>query len=549
MLTDLSIRNLLLLKACDIPFAGGLNVLTGETGAGKSILLDALGLVLGERSDAGLVRAGEASASVAAEFDIGANAAARALLEELELDAAEHLVLRRTLAADGKSRAFINDAPVSAAALKRFGEVLVARHGQHDQRGLLDSKSHRALLDAYGKHASLVTETASKFAAWKEAVAALAQLQEAAERAARDEAWLRQIAEELGALDPQANEEEQLTEKRKRAQEAKQSLGALREALSLLTESDGAALQLRQVAKLLGRTTLVEASVGETLEAAENAVEEVSVAIERALSAADIDPAEIEAAEDRLHALRGASRKFGVAVALLPDLLADARVKVATLTNLTRETKQANDALAAAETEYKRAAETLFAAREKAGEKMVREVVKELKALKMASTQLRVVQSALPPQSWGEGGMHQVSFEVATNAGMPFGSLNKVASGGELSRLLLAMKVVLHAGGPTTSIFDEIDTGTGGAVAEAIGLRLKLLAGSTQMIVVTHAPQVAALAKHHLFISKAGTKAITTQVEVLDDAARKEELARMLSGATISDEARKAAGKLLEAAL
>ncbi len=549
MLTDLSIRNLLLLKSCDIPFAAGLNVLTGETGAGKSILLDALAQHEAERSDAGLVRSGETQASVTAEFDITKNAAAQALMAELELEENDALVLRRTLSADGKSRAFVNDAPVSAAALKRFGELLVARHGQHDQRGLLDSKSHRALLDVYGNHGALTEKTASRFAAWKAAQTALEHLAAEAERAARDEAWLRQIAEELGALNPQAGEEEQLAEKRKKAQDAKQSLGALREALSLLTEANGAALQLRQVAKLIGRTNAVDASVGTTLETAENAVEEVSVAIERALNAAEIDPAEMEAAEDRLHALRGAARKFNVAVALLPDLLSDAKAKVSTLTNLERETKAAKATLATAETDYKAAAKTLYDAREKAGEKMVKEVVKELKALKMASTQLRVVQSELPPQSWGEGGMHQVSFEVATNAGMPFGTLNKVASGGELSRLLLAMKVVLHAGGPTTSIFDEIDTGTGGAVAEAIGLRLKQLSSATQVIVVTHAPQVAALAGHHLFISKAGTKAVTTQVDVLDKAARKEELARMLSGATISDEARKAAGKLLEAAL
>lgn len=548
MLTHLSIRNILLLKACDIPFTNGLNVLTGETGAGKSILLDALGLVLGERSDAGLVRSGETQASVAAEFNITDHAEAAALMDELELEADTALVLRRTLAADGKSRAFINDAPVSAGALKRFGELLVARHGQHDQRGLLDSKTHRTLLDAYAVHAALVTKTASTFTAWKHAQHALDALAARAEQAARDEAWLRQIADEVGALAPEAGEEEALAAKRKLAADARQSIGALREALDLLAEADGAALQLRQVAKLLGKTHLIEPSVGVALETAENAVEEVSVAVERALAAAEIDPAEIEAAEDRLHALRGAARKFNVAVALLPDLLADASQKLTMLTNLERENKQAKQALTNAEAEYRKASGALHDARAKAGEKMTKAVVKELKALKMASTQLRVVQNELPPQSWGEGGIHQVSFEVATNAGMPFGVLNKVASGGELSRLLLAMKVVLHASGSTTSIFDEIDTGTGGAVAEAIGVRLKQLAESTQVIVVTHAPQVAALAKHHLFISKAGTKQVTTQVDVLDKAGRKEEVARMLSGATISDEARKAADKLLQAA-
>lgn len=547
MLTHLSIRNLLLLKFCDIPFAPGLNVLTGETGAGKSILLDALGLVLGERSDAGLVRAGETSASVTAEFEIAGNKQVAALMAELELEADSTLVLRRTLAADGKSRGFVNDAPVSAGALKRFGELLVARHGQHDSRGLMDSKTHRDVLDAFGDYPKLTSAVADAFTRWKAALAAREELQTKAASAAREEAWLRQTAEELSALAPQAGEEEKLTEMRKRASDIRQSTGALREALQLLTESNGAALQLRQVSKLLAKTNALEASVISNLETAEAAVEEVSVAIERVLSAAEINPREMEAAEDRLHALRAAARKFNVAVALLPDLWAEAAAKLKTLTNLEAETARAEEALKAAENEYSRGAQALHEARGKAAEQLCKAVMKELKALKMASTQLRVMQTELPPQSWGEGGMHQVSFEVATNAGMPFGPLNKVASGGELSRLLLAMKVVLHERG-ATSIFDEIDTGTGGAVAEAIGMRLRTLAEDTQVIVVTHAPQVAALASHHLFIRKSGGKSVSTQVEVLDAKARKEELARMLSGATISDEARHAAGKLLESA-
>jgi DNA repair protein RecN (Recombination protein N) len=548
MLTHLSIQNILLLKSCDIPFAAGLNVLTGETGAGKSILLDALGLVLGERSDAGLVRTGESQASVTAEFDVTGNDAVAALMGELELEPDPFLVLRRTLTADGKSRAFINDAPVSAGALKRFGELLVSRHGQHDQRGLLDSKTHRDLLDAYAHHPVLVSSTAACYATWKQAQSAVEALAERAAQAARDEEWLRRTVEELSALAPESGEEEILTAKRKLAQDAKQSLGALREALQLLAESGGVALQLRQVAKLMARTALVDETVAGHLETAENAVEEVSVAIERALAAADIDPAEMEAAEDRLHALRAAARKFNVAVALLPDLLADASQKLATLTNLEKETKRAASALADAEKAYRGAAQALHDSRAKAAEKLVKSVVKELKPLKMANTQLRVVQTELPAQSWGAGGLHQVAFEVATNAGMPFGSLGKVASGGELSRLLLAMKVVLHEGGATTAIFDEIDTGTGGAVAEAIGVRLRQLAGQVQVMVVTHAPQVAALAAHHLFISKDGGKQVVTRVTVLDDKARAEEVARMLSGATISDEARKAASKLLQAA-
>ncbi|MES2984058.1 MAG: DNA repair protein RecN [Pseudomonadota bacterium] len=548
MLTQLSIRNILLLKSCDIPFAQGLNVLTGETGAGKSILLDALGLVLGERSDAGLVRSGETQASVTAEFDISDHAAAIALMQELGLDPADMLILRRTLAADGKSRAFANDAPVNAGTLKKFGELLVARHGQHDQRGLLDSKIHRQLLDRFANHPALVRAVEDTFALWKAAQAEADAIAARGAEAAREEEWLRHTVAELSALNPQAGEEEALAELRKRAQGAKQSLAALKEALHLLTESGGAALKLRQVAKLIAKLPTTDASLAGNLDIAENAVEEISVALERELSAADINPAELEAADDRLHSLRAAARKYHVAAELLPDLLADARTKLATITNLEADQKRTRAALKQAEEAYRAASAAIHAAREKAGAAMAKTVMKELKPLKMGSTELRVVQSELPPQSWGAGGMHQVSFEVATNAGMPFGALSKVASGGELSRLLLAMKVVLHDGDATTSIFDEIDTGTGGAVAEAIGVRLKQLGAAQQVMVVTHAPQVAALAAHHLFISKDGGKQVVTKVALLDDAARREELARMLSGATISEEARQAAGKLLQAA-
>lgn len=548
MLAQLSIQNILLIKATDIAFVPGLNVLTGETGAGKSILLDALGLVLGERSEAGLVRRGEKQASVTAEFEISTDSDVAALLEELGIESDGHLVLRRTLSADGKSRAFANDASVTITTLKRLGEMLIARHGQHDQRGLLDSKTHRALLDRFGNHATLLRTAAGHFNSWKQAVAASAELETQAQNAAREEEWLRGTVKELEALAPEEGEEERLTELRKRASDARAATGALREAVALLTESDGAALQLRQVAKLLAKTPSVDEKYTAALERAESEIEEVSVALERLLSEADIDPRAIEQAEDRLHALRAAGRKYNIAVALLPGLLAESAAKLKTLTNLDAERKKAADQLKNAEANYKQAAMALYTAREKAAEKLTKAIVKELKPLKMGTTEVRVAQNELPPQSWGESGMHQVSFEVATNAGMPFGALSKVASGGELSRLLLAMKVVLQPGEDVTSIFDEIDSGTGGAVAEAIGLRLKNLAEQGQVIVVTHLPQVAALASHHLYITKGGSKEVTTSVKLLDSAARKEELARMLSGATISDEARKTAAKLLEGA-
>jgi len=549
VLSQLSIHNILLLKTCAIDFTRGLNVLTGETGAGKSILLDALGLVLGERSDAGLVRSGETQASVSATFVLGEHQALRALLAELELDAGDELILRRSLQADGKSRAFVNDTAVSIGALKRIGELLVERHGQHDQRGLLDSKTHRALLDSYAANAALLKKTATAFAAWKEARAQQEALAASMQGAANEEQWLRQSVKELGALDPQEGEEEALVEQRAQANAAKQSIQHLQQALEAIHAHGGLALGMRQAVRSLQKT----AGEGylpiiEGLERAETELEEATVALEGKVSDADIDPRALEQAEDRLHALRAAGRKYNMAVASLPGYLASAREKLSRITNFDAQDKALRAQEAQAKAAYVELAQELSFKRAKAADGLVKAVGKELTSLKMASTQLRLAQTVMPEQSWGEAGHEQVMFEVATNAGQSFGPLAKVASGGELSRMLLALKVVLRGNAEATAIFDEIDTGTGGAVAEAIGLRLRKLADSTQVLVVTHLPQVAAQAVRHLFIAKAGTKQVETTVRLLSDAERTEELARMMSGATISDEARHAASKLLQAA-
>ncbi len=443
----------------------------------------------------------------------------------------------------------MNDEPVSVSALKRLGELLVARHGQHDQRGLLDSKTHRALLDALAGNQALLQQTALAFRAWKTALAEQEQLARQREAALREEAWLRQTVDELEPLAPEEGEEEQLVELRRQAQQAKQSIAHLQEAHAALLEGDGIALRLRQAARALARSEgeAVNA-ISAALERAEVEIEEASVALERLVNAAELDPRAVEQAEDRLHALRGAARKFNVPVANLASHLADARRRLNAVEQGEQQAKANAAAIAHTRAAYRDLAAQLEAAREQAAAKLVKAVGKELKPLKMASTQLRVVQQELPEQQWGEAGLHHVAFEVATNAGLPFGALGKVASGGELSRLLLAMKLVLRSEGQLTSIFDEIDAGTGGAVAEAIGLRLKQLAAGGQVLVVTHLPQVAALANHHLFIAKEGTKDVRTTVRELKSQARAEELARMLSGATISDEARAAADKLLEAA-
>jgi DNA repair protein RecN (Recombination protein N) len=551
MLTHLSISNILLLKRCEIDFTAGLNVLTGETGAGKSILLDALGLVLGERSDAGLVRQGEAQASVSAEFVMGDHSPLRVLLAELELDVENTLILRRSLNADGKSRAFANDSAITVGALKRIGELLVQRHGQHDQRGLLDAKTHRDLLDAYAGNEALRTKVAAAFAAWKQARDAYALLQLNIRGAAGEEEWLRHTARELEALGAEEGEEETLVTLRAQANAARQSIASLQAALDAIHAHGGLAPAMRQATRSLQKAKWdggALESIITGLERAETELEEATVALEKLTESAEIDPAALERAEDRLHALRAAARKYNVAVTGLRGLLSESQRKLTLITSFDAQEKQLSTAVGIAQAAYEKAAKALSAARAKASGGLVKAVEAELAALKMVQTRLRMVQQPLPETSWGEAGNEQVIFEVATNAGQGFGALNKVASGGELSRLLLALKVVLRGADSSSAIFDEIDTGTGGAVAEAIGQRLRKLAQSTQVLVVTHLPQVAAQAAHHLFIAKAGTKQVETTVVVLDKKARSEELARMMSGATISDEARKAATKLLQAA-
>lgn len=552
MLIQLSIRNILLLKSCDIAFAPGLNVLTGETGAGKSILLDALGLALGERGDAALLRAWESQASVTAEFQVSGHAQVQALLAELDLPAGEALVLRRSIAADGKTRAFVNDAPVSVTALKRLGELLIARHGQHDQRGLLDMKTHRMLLDAAAQNEPLLQQCSAAFRAMKEALQQRDALAALREQAARDEAWLRQTVAELGELQPRAGEEGELLDIRRRASQSKQSLAHLQAALDQLSAHEGVTLVLRGAAKSLLKASWPDDAlqpITASLELSEQHAEEAWVALERLVDAQEMDPRQLEAAEDRLHALRDAARKFHTNVEALADRYEDACKKLATIDDTAAQERQIQARLTQTRAAYRELATALHVAREKAAEKLLKQVQAELKPLKMGSTKLRLLQQELPEAQWGEAGMHQVSFEVATNEGMPFGALNKVASGGELSRLLLAMKLVLRSHETSSQIFDEIDAGTGGAVAEAIGVRLKALSQSAQVLVVTHLPQVAAQASHHLFISKSGGKQVRTEVVTLDASARAEELARMLSGETISDEARKAAHKMLQAAV
>jgi DNA repair protein RecN (Recombination protein N) len=545
MLTQITIQNLLLFTREDIRFAPGLNVLTGETGAGKSILLDALGLVLGERGDSALIRSGEAQASVTAQFDITGHKALATLLQSLDLPIEDTLILRRSMSRDGKSKAFLNDAPISVSALRQVGDLLVARHGQHDQRGLLETREHRQLLDRFAGHAKPLAQLAQHYQLWQEAQSRVKALDAAIAEAIREEEFLTHMVQELTELAPEVGEEAQLIEARIQAQQAEKRRIGVAELRDLLEGREPLMSRLIRAEKLAERLGIptFSAALSET----SRALDEALVALDKLVGQGSELSA--EAMEDRLFALRDAARKYHVRPDGLAAALVEAREKLRTLNHQQETRVEVMRCEAAARAEYMAGAERMSAARTVAAKKLVAAVEKELEALKMAATRLRVTQTELPEAQWGEAGRELVQFEVATNAGQAFGPLAKVASGGELSRLLLAMKVVLRETlAATTAIFDEIDSGTGGAVAEAIGLRLRQLSSHQQVLVVTHLPQVAALAAHHLVIEKKAKSGSThTSVRTLTPAARKEELARMLSGATISAEARLAAEKLLQA--
>lgn len=552
MLTHLSIRNIVLIDQCALEFGSGLTVLTGETGAGKSILLDALGLVLGGRADASLVRRGEASASVTAEFDIRDHAGAQAMLTELDMEGADVLVLRRTLEADGKSRAFVNDSPVSAAALKRLGETLVEVQGQHDQRGLLDGSSHRTLLDAFGACGASLKKVQVAHAAWRQAALVLAELEAQIAQAKREEDYLRHVARELAQLDPQPGEEAKLSQQRQDMMQSEKLFALLSEALGEIAGASPASARLRSAQRLLLRSALNAegrfASVIDQLDRAAEAADAAHEALEAVGREATYNPAKLEAVEERLFGLKAGARKYNLPVEELAAFREEAEAKLALLDAQGKSAGAAVQAEAEAKRAYVAAAAALTEARLKAARKLEKAIAAELTPLKMGGARFSVKIEPLPEAQWAAHGVDAVVFEAATNAGAASAPLHKIASGGELSRFLLALKVALSGVRSTpTLIFDEIDAGTGGAVAAAIGERLALLAGEVQVLAITHLPQVAARGGAHLVVSKQSAKGRTlTAVKALSESERMEELARMLSGASVTAEARKAAAKLLE---
>ena len=551
MLAALTVRDIVLIEQANLEFAAGLNVLTGETGAGKSILLDALGLAAGGRGGGrASVRPGAAQGSATAVFEPPAKHPARGLLADQSIPANGEIVLRRTLASDGRTRAFVNDEPVGVALLKDIGASLLEVHGQADDRGLFDAATHRALLDASGGHEALAEEVAERYAAFDVARIQLDSLRRAQASASADADYVKQAVEELSALDAQEGEEASLAAERALLMNASRIVEDVSAAAELLSGERGAEASLALALKRLSRMkeeARNAASAAETaLEQAYALAEEGRRELDALLSRLEADPTELERKEERLFAIRAVARKFATQPDRLPLVLAEFRARLDALDLGGGKLKEVEAAIAAARAAYLDAGKRLSAARAAAARKLEATVAEELAPLKLGHARFRVALTPLDESQAGASGLERVAFEVATLEGAPFGSLTKIASGGELARFSLAIKVALAQSGPPAAlVFDEVDRGVGGAVADAVGVRLQRLAQTTQVLLVTHSPQVAARAGRHFRISRKGDK---LAVELLDDEARLEEVARMLSGAAVTGEARAAARRLIDEA-
>jgi DNA repair protein RecN (Recombination protein N) len=559
MLTALSIRDVVLIERLDLSFGVGLTVLTGETGAGKSILLDSLGLALGARADAGLVRSGTEQASVTACFTPSAGHPVLALLAEQGLAAEDDIVLRRVVTKDGRSRAFVNDQPVGVALLRRAGALLVEVQGQHEQMGLADPGSHAGFLDQFGVPAALREAVTAAWRSWRDTMSKLTAARSTIEAAARDEEWLRHAVDELARLAPREGEEDELASERQRLQQGERRAEAIASALSELTPKDrrstGPASALRSASRALQRlvpsnqpdTVNPAAEALTALERAEEALAEAETLLTRLANEADADPRLLEQAEERLFALRAAARKHAVPVVELPALLDRLCVRLAALNSGEAEIAELEQAARDGQIRYAAAAEALSKARLAAAVRLDKAVAKELPPLRLDKARFHAEVAPVSEVDWGPSGSDSVRFLIATNPGQEPGPLARIASGGEMSRLMLALKVVLSAGSVVpTLVFDEVDSGIGGATAAAVGERLARVAEGLQVLVVTHSPQVAARGASHLRVAKAAVGGRTaTNVEILDVMERREEIARMLAGERITAAARAAADDLL----
>ncbi len=552
MLRQLSIRDIVLIERLDIEFIQGLSVLTGETGAGKSILLDSLALALGGRGDGGLVRSDVDSGSVTAVFEPVAGHPVHAFLSSHEMVVGEELILRRVQNSDGKTRAFVNDAPVSVAMMREIGAMLVELHGQHDERAMLDPNSHRDLLDAHGGLEAECSLVANAWKSWLELKQAKARLSQEVEDARKEAEYLKSSSEELRLLAPETGEETALADRRQRMMKIEQIASDLGEANDTLSGNASPVTVLANLARRLERKQdqvpgLIEETV-KNLDIALDALHEAQASLEAAFNETQFDPKELESAEERLFALRAASRKFSTPVENLPELAIKMADSLAMLEDGAERLKAIETECGEREIEYFRLAEALSAKRKTAAETLVTSVMNELPALKLEQAEF-IVNIDSDQGLAGSSGIDTLEFWVKTNPGTKAGPMRKVASGGELARFMLALKVALaDRGSAPTLIFDEIDSGVGGAVADAIGQRLARLAQGVQVLSVTHAPQVAARANGHYLISKSKISSgdrVATAVEEISTTSRLEEIARMLSGANVTNEARAQAEKLI----
>lgn len=545
MLAGLTIKNVVLIDQLSIQFDKGLCALTGETGAGKSILLNSLGLALGARSESGLVRKGAESANVSAEFDLPHKHPVFGFLKEQGLDADSPLVLRRSVSQDGKSRAFINDHPVSVSLLKQAGDMLVEIHGQFDTQTLLNPRVHRGILDEYA--GAKTGELAALWNGSKKAIEALEQKRQDMERAKSDEAYFRAALEQLDDLSPKAGEEETLTQLRSRLMKREQNIENYSNAHK---GSEQAMSNLNTVWKALEKAGEGGGDVAKALDRAMVELQEVSAGVEAMVSSLENSEYSLSDIDDRLFALKAQARKHACGIDDLP-------AKRDEIAGLLRGIESQEDTLAALQKavektrkDYMAKASDLSMKRKKAAAQLDKLVGKELAPLKLEKARFETSVEALPENEWGPEGMDRVQFLVATNPGSAAGPLNKIASGGEMARFMLALKVVLtEVGTAETLVFDEVDSGIGGATADAVGERLARLAKQRQILVVTHSPQVAAKSSYHAIVVKTGKTNPTTKILPLSNSnERTEEIARMLSGAEITKEARAQAAKLLEKA-
>lgn len=552
MLVSLSIRNIVLIDRLDLSLGGGLTVLTGETGAGKSILLDAFSLALGARGDGALVREGEAQGQVTAVFELSPEHPALVAARAQDIDSDGVLIFRRVQLADGRTRAFVNDQRVTSQALRAITRELVEIHGQHDDRALVDPVTHRQLIDAYGGLDSQLSKVRSTHARWREVKIERTREDERVEKARGDAEYLRHAFAELEKLAANPGEEEELALRRAAMMQAEKVVSDLSEVAEAVngdhSPMSGLAAALRRLQRRQSQAPDLIEPAAQALDSALSALDAAGQALESAVRAADFDPNELEQVEERLFALRAAGRKYSVAVESLPQLAETFRTRLGELDAGEAKLRQLTEDVASTEAAFAAAAKDLSQARRYSAEALDRAVNDELAPLKLEGARFSTAIAADPA---GPEGIDQIEFWVQTNPGTRPGPLMKIASGGELARFMLALKVVLaDRGSAPTLVFDEIDAGAGGAVADAIGQRLARLAKGVQVLAVTHAPQVAARAEDHLQIIKDAAIAgrVATRVLALAEDARREEIARMLAGATITDEARAAAARLMRGA-